>query len=252
MPTKKSNALTTQEESITTPSPVEMISKAVAGGVTPEQLEKLLQIQLQWEANEAKKAYHVAMTAFKADPIKIDKDKKVGFSTPKGNVGYSHASLANVVSKITAGLSKYGLSASWRTQQNGQIVVTCRITHVMGHSEETTLQAPSDTSGSKNAIQAIGSTITYLERYSLLSLLGLATYDQDDDGKVSEGFISETELNQLYDLILDAKIDEKKFVAWLKVSTLDQLPKSRYKEALEALKAKHAKIKAKEKVNANA
>ena len=165
-------------------SPAEMIRLAVSGGVDLEKLAKLLDLQERWEANEAKKAYHCAMSEFKANPIEILKDKKVGYeSKTGGRVGYSHASLANVVRKVTKELSKYGLSASWRTAQNGQISVTCKITHVMGHSEETTLSAPSDTSGSKNVIQAIGSTISYLERYTLLAALGLATADQDDDGK---------------------------------------------------------------------
>lgn len=167
-------------------SPADMIRLAVGGGVDLDKLAKLLDLQEKWESNEARKAYHRAMSEFKANPIEILKDKKVGYeSKTGGRVGYTHASLANVVRKVTKELSKYGLSASWRTAQNGQISVTCKITHVMGHSEETTLSAPSDTSGSKNAIQAIGSTISYLERYTLLAALGLATADQDDDGRAT-------------------------------------------------------------------
>lgn len=162
-------------------SPADLIRTAVSNGANLEQLKGLLDLQEKWEANEARKAYNVAMAEFKANPPKIDKNKTVSF----GNTKYNHASLANVTEKIGVELSKHGLSASWSTKQNGAILVTCRITHIKGHSEETTLSAPSDTSGSKNAIQAIGSTITYLERYTLLSLTGLATYDQDDDGVAS-------------------------------------------------------------------
>jgi hypothetical protein len=54
----------------------------------------------------------------------------------------------------------------------------------MGHSELTKMTAPSDTSGQKNSIQAIASTITYLQRYTLLAATGLTTKDMpDDDGK---------------------------------------------------------------------
>lgn len=162
-------------------SPAELIKAAVEGGADLDKLEKLLVLQERWEANQAKKAYNNAMAQFKANPPEINKDRKVDYSTQKGNVSYSHASLANVVNKITKELSKYGLSASWRTQQNGNVIVTCRISHELGHYEETSLSAPSDQTGSKNVIQAIGSTITYLERYSLLALAGLATFDQDND-----------------------------------------------------------------------
>jgi len=166
-------------------SPADMIRMAVAGKADLNSLEKLLELQERFEANQARKAYHQAMAEFKANAPKIGKDKKVGYSTSKGNVGYSHASLSNVTDKISAELSKHGLSASWTTKQNGQIMVTCKITHILGHSEETTISAPADASGSKNAIQAIGSTITYLERYTLLALAGLATHDMDDDGKAA-------------------------------------------------------------------
>ena len=233
-------------------SPAEMIRMAVSGGADLEKLGKLLDLQERWEANEARKAYHRAMSEFKANPIEILKDKKVGYeSKTGGRVGYSHASLANVVRKITKELSKYGLSASWCTAQNGQISVTCKITHVMGHSEETTLSAPSDTSGSKNLIQAIGSTITYLERYTLLASLGLATADQDDDAISVEEFIDETQLKTITDLIKSLKVDDGKFLAFLEIETLNKMPKRKFQTAMEALKAKQAKAKTEAK-NANA
>lgn len=221
-------------------SPAEMIRLAVNQNTDLDKLAKLLDIQERWEANEARKAYHQAMAEFKAMPLKIEKDKKVGYeSKAGGKVGYSHASLANVVEKITKELSKHGLSASWRTQQNGKISVTCRITHVLGHSEETTLAADADTSGSKNSIQAIGSTITYLERYTLLAALGLATYDQDDDGKAaSDEPIDEQQLSNIVDMIAHLQVDQAKFLAYLGVESLEEIMKSQFTKALNALKAK--------------
>lgn len=219
-------------------SPAEMIMKAVSGGADLDKLEKLLSLQERWEANEAKKAYHQAMTGFKANPPKIRKDKKVGYDSKKtgDHVGYSHATLANVCDTINSELSKYGLSASWETSQNGQIIVTCKITHVKGHSEETSLSAPADTSGSKNAIQAIGSTITYLERYTLLALTGLATYDQDDDGAVSRAdFASDDQRNNLKGLLQENAIKESKMLKYLAIESFDDLTEPLYQKALTAI-----------------
>lgn len=154
------------------------------GKIDVDKLEALLKVQMQWEANEAKKAYVVAMAAFKETPPEILKDKTVNYKTQKGVTSYKHATLYNVTTKINVELSKHGLTTSWVTSQdNGSIKVTCKITHIMGHSESTCLSAPPDMTGSKNAIQAIASTVTYLERYTVLALTGLATADQDDDGK---------------------------------------------------------------------
>ena len=190
-------------------APVEMMQMALKGGVDPAQLKELFAVQKDWEANEARKAYHVAMTDFKANPPEISKDKKVNYKTKQGGVvKYAHASLANVVKQINVALSKQGLSASWRTQQNGKIVVTCRIAHVLGHYEETSLAAESDTSGSKNPIQAISSTVSYLERYTLLALTGLATYDQDNDGASAPSGKPEVAMPQTNDPTKESIIKE--------------------------------------------
>lgn len=219
-------------------SPAEMFKIAVSGGADLDKLDKLLTLQERWEANEARKAYHVAMAEFKKNPPHIDKDKTVSFSTTSGRTQYNHATLANVTNKINSALSSHGLTASWRTQQNGTISVTCRITHSQGHFEETTLSAPADNSGSKNAIQQIGSTITYLERYTLLALTGLATEDMDDDGAAAGGieYIDDKQKGQILDYINSIKgANLEKFLKWLGVETLDEVPKSSFQKAISAL-----------------
>lgn len=221
-------------------SPADLIRTAVAGGANLEQLKGLLDLQERFEANEARKAYHVAMAAFKENPPKIEKDKKVSYLQVK----YNHASLANVTEQIGSALSKQGLSASWSTKQNGVILVTCKITHVKGHSEETTLSAPSDTSGSKNAIQAIGSTITYLERYTLLALTGLATSDMDDDGKgIAVEYIDEKQLSQLLDFFAELNVKQDKFLEYMKIAKLEEMPKADFQKAITALEKARQKGK---------
>ena len=154
------------------------------GNVDADKLMKLLEANERYEANEARKAYHVAMAAFKADPPKITKDQHVSYATKTGTMEYDHASLANVTDTISAALSSHGLTSTWVTDQTekGAVEVMCKITHVLGHSESCKLQSAPDGSGGKNAIQAVGSAVTYLQRYTLLALTGLATYENDDDG----------------------------------------------------------------------
>ena len=199
--------------------PAMLIRLAIEKGADLDKLEKVLDLQERYDKAEAKKAYVKAMAAFKENPPEINKDKSVAYKEVK----YNHASLANVTKKINSALSVHGLSAAWSTAQNGAISITCKITHELGHSEETTLSAPSDNTGSKNAIQAIGSTIAYLQRYTLLCLTGLATYDQDDDaiGAVQE-FISEEEVGVIECLIAEKALIELNFV---NISLLSQLIK---------------------------
>jgi len=228
----------TNEITQVTNTPSDLIKLAISGGADLEKLEKLLILQERYEYNESKKAYNEAMAAFKADPPQIDKDRSVSFGS--GKAAYKHASLYNVTQKISSALSKHGLSASWSVKQEGAISVTCKITHIKGYSEETTISAPSDTSGSKNAIQAIGSTITYLERYGLLALCGLATFDSDTDAVVVE-VIDDSQVSGLLDMIAEKEINISKFCEYLKVDSLEKLPKAKYQQALTAIQMKKGK-----------
>ena len=218
-------------------TPATLLELAVEKGADVDKLEKLMELKMRWEANEAKKAYVVAITAFKASPPKIGKDKTVSFGA--GKTSYKHASLAHVTEIINIALSEHGLSASWTTSQNGEVTVTCKITHILGHSEETTLKAPADTSGSKNAIQAIGSTISYLQRYTLLSLTGLATSDMDDDAQGIAEYITEEQAFNINNLISEKKLDESKILKFARAESVDKILKSEHKRVLDAvMKAK--------------
>lgn len=161
------------------PRPADLIRLALERGTDVAQLERLMDLQLRWEANEARKAFVAALSAFKSNPPRILKDKSVN----AGQAKYKHASLANIVREVTPALARHQLSATWCTTQSddGQLItVSNTITHALGHSETVTLSGPPDKSGAKNAIQMVGSTVTYLSRYTLLANLGLATEDMDD------------------------------------------------------------------------
>jgi hypothetical protein len=163
--------------------------QAMRAGVSVADMKDLLIMQREWEANEARKAFAADMAQFKLNPPDIVKDKHVYYEGNKGPVSYDHATIGEVCSKVIVAAAQYGFSHRWKTAQtNGQISVTCIITHRLGHAEETTLEAMPDQSGGKNAIQAIGSSSTYLSRYSLLMGYGFATKDMpDDDGRGAGG-----------------------------------------------------------------
>ncbi len=148
-------------------------------------LEKLLDVKERWDREEARKAFVSALSAFKRNPPEIVKDKTVDFKTEKGRVSYRHATLGNVSALIGESLGNHGLSHRWDIdQKDGKIKVSCILTHDQGHSERVTLEAAADTSGLKNHIQAISSAVSYLQRYTLLSVTGMATNDEsDDDGR---------------------------------------------------------------------
>lgn len=162
-------------------SPMGMMLSAIRQGVTPEQVEKMMDLQERWAKGEAKKVYDAAFSSFKAEAVKIIKGRKVTDGPLKNK---SYAELHDVVNAVTPALSKHGLSSSWKLTRDEKdwMEVTCYLRHVGGHEESVSMGGPPDAGGAKNAIQARASTKTYLERYTLKAITGLSEQDDDTDG----------------------------------------------------------------------
>lgn len=226
-------------------TPMDMINHAVAQGAGIETLEKLLNLQERWEASQARKAFDEAMASAKAEIPTITKNRHVGFDSKKAGASrtdYRHEDLAEIARTIDPILGRYGLSYRFRTKNepNMLITVTCIVSHRDGHCEENTLQAGRDESGNKNSIQAIGSTITYLQRYTLKAALGLAA-SNDDDGKRADeadnSLISEEQAIKLRDKIEAVGLDNMKFCAKWQIDSVADFPASKLDEAMNSLEA---------------
>jgi hypothetical protein len=171
-----------------TATPSDLIRYAIESKADVEQLERLYALQQKWDADRARRDFVEAMAAAKADAPEIIKEKHVSYQTKTGVTSYMHATLGNVVGVVVPWLARHGFSHRWNTRQDGGVIyVTCVLTHEGGHSEACELFAAPDDSGGKNAIQAVVSTKTYLERHTLLAATGLATADEDDDGRAGGG-----------------------------------------------------------------
>jgi hypothetical protein len=204
-------------------------------------LDHLLQVRERWAAAEARNAYNEAFASFKSEAIVVVKNRAVT-DGPLKNKRY--AELFSVVNAVTPLLSKYGLSQSWSVKSDKDwIEVTCSLRHVLGHSESVTIGGPADTGGAKNPIQARASTITYLERYTLKAVCGIAEQDEDNDGglgvaKMDEGVLAD------HLAAIDGAADEKSLMsafgkAWKAAETLnDMATMKKFGDRKEERKAK--------------
>ena len=162
------------------------------------------------------------MKSFKSDSPRISKNSRVNFTTPKGTTDYRHATLDHVCHQVIGALSKVGVSHRWKVSQaNEWITVTCILTHKLGTRKKLPCQGCPDRDGKQNAIQSVGSTVTYLQRYTLLAACGLATSDSDDDGrggKTLEAGLSRERADQLGSWIANAadtdQLRERYFAAY--------------------------------------
>lgn len=203
-----------QEYAVT--APADLLRMAVEQGADLDRLERLMALQERWEAGEAKKKFAVAFAAFKAEAVKIIKNKLITDGPLKNK---KHAELSDAVNAATPALSRHGLSTAWRLTKDDKdwMEITCTLSHEGGHSESVSMGGPPDTGPGRNAMQARGSTKTYLERYTLTAILGLAAQDADDDGA---GGNTNSIPPDLLQAARDAAMQGwKPFAAWIKSRT---------------------------------
>lgn len=94
-----------------------------------------------------------------------------------------YALYEDIVEQVRPILSKHGFSLRHRNEYDGNVqVIIGVLSHRSGHSEEDVFRCPPDSSGEKSSIQAMGSTRSYGQRYTTISLLGIATRGMDNDG----------------------------------------------------------------------
>jgi len=223
------------------PNPMQMLQTAVEGGADLDKLEKLMELERTWKADNAREAFVEAMSGFRGEAIDVLKRREVSFGSGSNRTSYKHAELSDAVGAAVPALSKWGLSHRWETSQEGdQITVTCVVTHKLGHSERTTLTAPPDASGAKNSIQAIGSTVTYLERYTFMAATGLAARSDDDDavGAEPKELISIEQIANLVAMMSEVGADKAAFLEYCGIDRIDDMPAFNYKFAVQMLERK--------------
>jgi hypothetical protein len=226
-------------------TPLDMLGRAVEAGADIEVLEKLMALSERWEANQAKKAFNDAIASAKAKIPPIIKNRVVDFTSQKGRTHYKHEDMAEIARTVDPILSEFGLSYRYRASSNlnEPVCVTCILSHRAGHSEETTLTAGRDETGNKNIIQGVGSTITFLQRYSLKVALGLAA-SNDDDGRASggtRGKISPEKVSELATMCeAVAPGFDKSFCDYFKIAAISDLSATEFQRAKVAISKKRS------------
>ena len=170
-----SNTVTKIEPQRVAVTPGILLEKAIEQGADLDKLEKLMDLQDRWNTEQAKNVFSEALANFQAELGPIIK-RRQGHNS-------KYADLDDIAQEIRPILEKFGLSYQFaQDQSEAGVKVTCIVRHKAGHKEVNSLAAPNDTSGGKNTIQSIASTVTYLRRYTLTGALGITTGNEDNDG----------------------------------------------------------------------
>jgi len=216
-------------------NPAALLQQAIASGASPDILERLMDAQERWEARQARKEFDAAMAKARQQIPNIHKAKK--------GHGYSYEGLDDIARTVRPILAEHGLSYRWKTDQDATTIkVTCIIAHASGHMEENSMSAPLNAVATKlqNPIQAMGSAVTYLQRYTLKAALGLSASLDDDGASVTSAPISDDQRDHLISLIDEHGIDIERFCLAHGVTAVASLPATDYQKALTAIQRRIA------------
>jgi hypothetical protein len=213
-------------------------------------MDKMMQLMC-WRketiADQRRAEFDEAMSCAKAEIPVINKNREVDFTSQKGRTHYKYEDLAEIARVVSPILAKHGLSYRYRVTSNVNepVSVTCIVSHRAGHFEEVTLTGGRDESGNKNSIQAVASTLTYLQRMTLKAALGLAASD-DDDGKGAEqnDTITAAQAKELTDKCKEvAEGFDESFCNYFGIEKIADLPAKEYQRALIAIGKKKGATK---------
>ena len=218
-----------------------LIDRAIENNIDIEKFEKLISLAQMLEREKAKRDFYEALSNFQGEvpPIKKLSRADMGYGKPK----YNYAEFGEIVTTIQEPLKRHGLSYHFEIGNEQPIIVkgekgediiveyisvTCTVAHKGGYEKTTTMSVQKDVGAGKSNVQAVGSTITYLKRYTLLALLGIGTADPDDDA------VSTIPNNQKYK---DRKEDKSVLLAEIK----DKLDHCNDEETVKKIWSKYQK-----------
>jgi hypothetical protein len=227
------------EEDKSTPKNMLAIISNAASDATIDvaKMERLLNVQERMMEKQAEINFNQSLNALQSKLPVISKSGKIIHS---GKVISSYAKYEDIHKAINPVLIENGFSLRYNSRESdGKMVITGTLAHIDGHSITDEIPLSIDSSGAKNSVQGVGSTISYGKRYLVSMLLNLVFEGEDDDGN-SAGHvqISAKHAKEIKELIEETGSDTKKFLKWLNAKSVDEMSEKDYPRALAALERK--------------
>lgn len=145
-----------------------------------DKLERLMAMHERMQARDAEAEFNASMAAMQSD---IPSIAERGAIVVNGQRRSEYATFEDINDVIKPIMQTHGFAITFKVENTPVgLSVTGILMHRAGHRESTTMLLPLDTSGSKNAVQAVGSSTSYGKRYVMSALLNLTTRGEDDDG----------------------------------------------------------------------
>lgn len=213
MTERKEIATTEKHEEL--PSLLNIIASASTNpNVDVGKLEKLIELQERVDDRQAKRDFDDALSQMRPE-IPVIRPIKEGH-----NIKYAPWDYIDAL--ITPILVRHGFTLTFEIGHEGDKITVTAILARGGFERTSTIPLPPETSGSKNNVQALGSSISYGKRYTGCSILNLTVQGEDTDGHVpvndTAGWFAKidecnslTELYALRTAVQDSTFADKKY-----------------------------------------
>lgn len=211
-----------------------------------DKMERLMAMKERIDAEAARRLFNQAMRDCQSEMPAIVKGKFNQQTKSK------YAELEHINEAITPVYTRHGFSLSFDTiptPKENWVAVRCRVRHEGGHTEESTYETPFDNTGmrgevNKTVTHGLASGVSYARRYITIMIFNLTLKGEDNDGNGAPkqaGTIDEAQQKIIGEWINKSKAKPEVFLKVYKIEKLEDLPKARFREAIDMLKQK-AKI----------
>lgn len=239
---------------VSQPSIIQILSAAVQGGVTAENVavvEKLLAIREREQAAEAQRdfARDFARLQASTEPVKATKSVANNDGTPR----FRYAPYEEIMAEVRPLLTDNGFSVMFDTRvvdDGKRVVVTCKLIHQSGHISEGQFSARigKGPPGSSEA-QGDGAAASYARRVALCNMLNIVTEDVNSDARGSDEAITAAEAEELRAGFAETGAVEKTVLHWLGATSFADVPANRLAEARDQIAKRRAKASQKPATN---
>lgn len=214
-----------------------LMQAAMQNGADPAYLRELLAVRREWEADEAKKAFNLAVAEFQRRAPIIEKADKAHDKM--------YARLDRIWREIRPLVTDLGLSVTWQVceMREGFVHVEGMLRHRDGHGEKLVqdIALPELIRG-QNLAQQTGSASTYARRYALCGALGIVTGDDDDGHNAGTKFVTKEQADELHELFQACEglvgFNTPKFWEWAGADTAAGIAAVRYADVKKFLNGK--------------
>ncbi|WP_409361891.1 ERF family protein [Bartonella heixiaziensis] len=203
-----------------------ILNRALENDVGIDRLQRLLDLRDQEIKRQNYQNFVRDLSAMQTECQDIEKNSTNTHTNSK------YATLDQYIDAVKDALATYdfALFSRIKSQTATNVTIEIILSHPSGNQISTEGTFPIDSTGSKNSIQSVGSTLTYARRYLLGMLLNVASKEDDTDGQTQtkEGDtnnqkVSSKQIKQIEELIKETGTNESSLLYFAEAEELTDM-----------------------------